>query len=983
MKTIKAFVSSTFTDLQTHRQRVINTLRESKLNVDPMENWTATSSDPKVFSRERMEDCDLCLLLVAFRRGYVPEGETLSITQMEYRYAIEHRIPVLVFLLDEAELKWLFDERKTDPEIVRWREELRQKHGIGLFHTDPRSLEVVPAVLRWLQEREPKLTSPFDFTTYLESKRQGFVGREWLFTQIQEWRTKRPEKSLLIVGDPGIGKSAIVAELVRRCPEQVLAYHCCQAEARSTLEPGRIVRALAAQVEESLADVHLEKDALTEANCNSDPITAFTRGLLVPLHLHKSPLGEPGVRYLLFDALDEALARNESGPNLVDLLKFRLNEMPDWVRILATTRRDEDVLEKLHDLNALHLNAQDDQNRDDVRHYVAMQSLLPEVRTLLLEKSESNFLYVRQALEAIKDEKKPLVALRSLPRGLHYLYPVFFTRRFPDKESYRRARRLLQVMVAARDPLSETQLSAAAGLDEEIVLPGVLSQLAQFLVRRQTGDTEVLSLYHKSLVDWLTDKQSRRSHLYISSKKGQIRLADWCWQEYERGPGKMDGYAIRHLPAHLIEMARWDNLAKVLTDLCYLEVKAEEGLVYELANDFASAMQALPADHLWHQRLGLIEEALGLDLLFLRRHPQTLFQTLWNRCWWHDCSEAAKHYRWRPDRGTPAWEQTGPKLSDLMQQWHKRKRVAAPGFRWLRMLRPPRRRLTSPLRVVLAGHQRGLTSAVISPDGKRMASGSWDRTLRLWDVKTGVELRSFVGHTAGVQSVSFSPDSRRLASGSADWTVRLWDVESGVELRILEGHTKKVCSVTFSPNGKQVASGSLDRTVRLWDVETGTELRKLDRLFAGVQSVSFSPNSKHLAASSDDGAVYLLDIESGIEMRIFEGHRAKVTSLSFSPDGKRLASGSFDNTVRLWDVETGKCLRVLGRGIDPVAETNPGPSGWRAVVVESETVIQNISTSQLVSRLSVAPYDLIAHPSGNIWAGDIDNYLCLFTLEGH
>src|SRR5205814_1218985 len=111
---------------------------------------------------------------------------------------------------------------------------------------------------------------------------QEFVGRDWLFAEIEDWRTKRAEKSLLILGDPGIGKSAIVAELVHRQPERVLAYHCCRADERSTLEPAKIVRALAAQVAQNLPEyvAKLSEDAISEANCNTDPINAFTSGLL-------------------------------------------------------------------------------------------------------------------------------------------------------------------------------------------------------------------------------------------------------------------------------------------------------------------------------------------------------------------------------------------------------------------------------------------------------------------------------------------------------------------------------------------------------------------------------------------------------------------------------------------------------------------------------------------------------------------------------
>src|SRR5439155_10313282 len=108
---------------------------------------------------------------------------------------------------------------------------------------------------------------------------------------------------------------------------------------------------------------------------------------------------------------------------------------------------------------------------------------------------------------------------------------------------------VLQVMVGAREPLSETQLAGVTGLDEEAGLPGVLSQLTQFLVRRHTDRGEVVALYHKSLADWLTGKWLRRAYFYASPRKGQKRLAEWCWQSYRRGPRRREGYALRRLAA--------------------------------------------------------------------------------------------------------------------------------------------------------------------------------------------------------------------------------------------------------------------------------------------------------------------------------------------------------------------------------------------------------------------------------------------------
>lgn len=151
---MKAFVSSTFIDLKEHRARVIATLRGGGIHVDPMEDWSASSQEPRTFCLDRLQGCNLCILLVGFRRGFVPEGETLSITQLEYRSAVERGIDVLPFLVEDS-TAWPaeYDERRVDPAVEKWRQQLRQDHGVGTFQFDRASLDVGPAVLRWLQER--------------------------------------------------------------------------------------------------------------------------------------------------------------------------------------------------------------------------------------------------------------------------------------------------------------------------------------------------------------------------------------------------------------------------------------------------------------------------------------------------------------------------------------------------------------------------------------------------------------------------------------------------------------------------------------------------------------------------------------------------------------------------------------------------------------------------------------------------------------
>lgn len=146
-----AFVSSTYEDLKDHRAHVIEALRDGGFFVDPMENWASASDEPKVFSQQRVEGCDLCVVLVARRRGYVPPEKDRSITQLEYDAARRLGIEVLPFLLKEDAL-WRtgFDELKTDPEVYVWREKLLQHHGVGYFDHQPESIDINPALIRWV-----------------------------------------------------------------------------------------------------------------------------------------------------------------------------------------------------------------------------------------------------------------------------------------------------------------------------------------------------------------------------------------------------------------------------------------------------------------------------------------------------------------------------------------------------------------------------------------------------------------------------------------------------------------------------------------------------------------------------------------------------------------------------------------------------------------------------------------------------------------
>jgi WD40 repeat protein len=220
----------------------------------------------------------------------------------------------------------------------------------------------------------------------------------------------------------------------------------------------------------------------------------------------------------------------------------------------------------------------------------------------------------------------------------------------------------------------------------------------------------------------------------------------------------------------------------------------------------------------------------------------------------------------------------------------------------------------SPL-LVLGGHEDEVQGVAWSPDGRRLATASRDRTIRVWDVERGSELVVLRGHDDGVLDVTWSPDGRRLATASRDWTVRIWNTECGSELAVLRGHDGWVHGVAWSPDGPRLATASRDRAVRIWDADRASPLLVLGGHEDEVQGVAWSPDGRRLVTASRDRTVRVWDVERGSELAVLRGHDEGVRGVAWSPDGRRLATASRDRTVRVWDVERGSEFAVL-RGHD-------------------------------------------------------------------
>ncbi|HZT99341.1 MAG TPA: serine/threonine-protein kinase [Ktedonobacteraceae bacterium] len=236
------------------------------------------------------------------------------------------------------------------------------------------------------------------------------------------------------------------------------------------------------------------------------------------------------------------------------------------------------------------------------------------------------------------------------------------------------------------------------------------------------------------------------------------------------------------------------------------------------------------------------------------------------------------------------------------------------------------------------GHANIVLAVAWSPDGKRIASAN-GLTVQVWDAADGGNVIIYRGHKNAVLVVAWSPDGKRIASASADGTVQVWDAADGGNAFIYRGHPSYVAGMAWSPDGKRIASGGDDQTVQVWDAADRGNVIVYRGHASYVTGIAWSPDGKRVASGSDDSTVHIWDIANGSAF-IYTGHSNFVNTVAWSPDAKRIASGSSDQTVQVWDAANGKNAFIYRGHSNDLLDVAWSPDSKRIASASRDKTVQ-------------------------------------------
>ena len=424
----------------------------------------------------------------------------------------------------------------------------------------------------------------FDFSDFINSSRSEFIGRQWLYHEMERVLEDTSKRGVLITGNPGSGKSAFLSHLLCSATSspvihnRILAYHFCMHFDKATQDGAKFVRNLANMIAWKISKYR--ESILTDSffrrvlykDCPQDPEWCFEQAILIPLkNVHPQPI-DPW--YIVIDALDEC---SSVQPEILNILKSKARRLPKWLKLIVSSRNVSTITVGLGGLQRVELRSDDKRNLLDIDTYLSLkvfslresivQSITAALRitdndtptetivSRLAEKGKGNFLYVKVVLDLWLASTES-VSWESFPKSLDSSYQLYFERKYGTPESFQSLRQIFEVLVAAYSPLTIHEMHSLLrlrhpNLDMEYELLPKLDQISLFLWHGSAND--LIRIHHASLSEWLTSETNKGKFYYVKKQHGHNLLAKYHLMNAEKSDSPLKPDESFHLACHIVE----------------------------------------------------------------------------------------------------------------------------------------------------------------------------------------------------------------------------------------------------------------------------------------------------------------------------------------------------------------------------------------------------------------------------------------------
>jgi hypothetical protein len=794
-------------------------------------------------------------------------------------------------------------------------------------------------------------------------------------------------------GLAGTGKSSVARTIANRAQDEgrLAATYFFSRNTAATRAPSAIIPTIVYQLALSLLSFQpiICDDIASDPDVRGREVTVQAKTLLDKVSRKAVP---DGPFLVVLDALDECYFENgRQGGDAIPMLLETFRPL-GHIKFLITSRVEAPIQRMFDNIRsqvALH-DIEKNIVQRDIHHYLdhALTSLARERKLALpfppaselnelVRRAGSLFVYAATVTKWISQpEAQPLLRLREVldkdedevpyqHKFLDDMYSEILSQAAKTSSNPRKhecaLKNVISTVVLLQEPVPASALAILAG--ERTRTAALLPLLSAVIL---VDESAPVRLFHPSFPEFILSEercQDKRFLVRASEDHLHLHLAARCLElmnmhlredicdiknpslpntevphlqrTLERVAPAELRYACKHWHVHLrLANATLSSLISSLETFCPTHLLHWLELL-SLLNDLPTAQAGIRLLLAYLRVCTPLTSVLRafLTSLILQSYPERLQMSLVVLL--TDTEHLLTEYHKPLDRHALHVYHSAAVTMPICPLWagHVSKSVGLPS------LRTPRSQGWILNHLKIHGHKGPVTSVAFSPDGQLIVSGSYDNTVRVWDVTTGAE-RHTIGHKDNINSVAFSPNGQFVVSGSDDKTVHMWDVTTGAERHTMHGHTSLVYSVAFSPNSQLVVSGSSDNTVRVWGVTTGTEQHTMHGHEDWVRSVAFSPNGQLVVSGSNDKTVRVWDAATGAERHTMHGHEDWVRSVAFSPNGQLVVSGSNDKTVRMWDATTGTEQHTMHGHEDWVRSVAFSPNGQLVVSGSNDKTVR-------------------------------------------